>query len=47
MVCIDTTVLRYVEPGSKGWDGTETADKLVETTYLGKITSYVSSHHGN
>ncbi|KAI7888904.1 inorganic phosphate transporter Pho88 [Mucor mucedo] len=30
----DTTVLRYVQPGSKQWDGKQTPDKLVETTNM-------------
>ncbi|KAI9467869.1 MAG: inorganic phosphate transporter Pho88 [Benjaminiella poitrasii] len=28
----DTTSLRYVEPGTQQWDGTETTDKLINTT---------------
>lgn len=29
----DNTVLRYVEPAKKQWDGTETVDRLIETTH--------------
>lgn len=31
---IDTTVLRYVQPGQQGWDGTESAEQLVNTTNI-------------
>ncbi|KAG0166355.1 hypothetical protein DFQ28_007381 [Apophysomyces sp. BC1034] len=30
----DKTQLRYVEPASTGWDGNETADQLVNTTFM-------------
>ncbi|KAI8887639.1 inorganic phosphate transporter [Backusella circina FSU 941] len=30
----DTTILRYVEPGSQQWDGTESTDKLVNTNNM-------------
>ncbi|KAI9344712.1 inorganic phosphate transporter [Pilaira anomala] len=30
----DTTVLRYVLPGGKQWNGTSTADTLIETTHM-------------
>ncbi|KAG2202027.1 inorganic phosphate transporter Pho88 [Mucor mucedo] len=30
----DQTVLKYVEPASQSWDGTETADQLINTTVM-------------
>jgi hypothetical protein len=30
-------VLKYVEPASQSWDGTETADQLINTTVMGKV----------
>ncbi|KAI9473880.1 MAG: inorganic phosphate transporter Pho88 [Benjaminiella poitrasii] len=30
----DQTVLKYVEPASQGWDGTETSDRLVNITVM-------------
>ncbi|KAF7721097.1 hypothetical protein EC973_005415 [Apophysomyces ossiformis] len=30
----DKTPLRYVEPASTGWDGNETSDQLVNTTFM-------------
>ncbi|ORX42780.1 hypothetical protein DM01DRAFT_265311 [Hesseltinella vesiculosa] len=32
----DQTVLRYVDPAKPGWDGVETQDTLVVTTFAGK-----------
>jgi hypothetical protein len=29
-------VLKYVEPASQSWDGTESADQLINTTVMGK-----------
>jgi hypothetical protein len=34
---IDQTILKYVEPATQSWDGTETADQLVNTTIMGKV----------
>ncbi|KAG0744803.1 hypothetical protein G6F57_003221 [Rhizopus arrhizus] len=30
----DQTILKYVEPATQSWDGTETADQLVNTTIM-------------
>lgn len=34
---IEQTILKYVEPATQSWDGTETADQLVNTTIMGKV----------
>lgn len=36
-VYLDQTVLKYVEPASQSWDGTESADQLINTTVMGKV----------
>ena len=35
-IVIDQTVLKYVEPAGQSWDGTETPERLVNTTVMGK-----------
>lgn len=39
-VYIDQTVLKYVEPASQSWDGTESADQLINTTVMGKFKRF-------
>lgn len=33
---LDQTVLKYVEPAAQSWDGSETPERLVVTTNMGK-----------
>jgi hypothetical protein len=33
---LDQTVLKYVEPAAQGWDGTDTPERLVTITVMGK-----------
>lgn len=42
MVRVDQTQLRYVEPAKQQWDGTETPEELVVTTYKGTVEKMVN-----